>query len=140
MILILHVLVVVAAILRVLLRPHRDPGSRLAWIVVILALPFLGALAYVLLGETSIGRKRVGKMSSVMAKIPDLDEISGWNSALLRAGCDPRHESLFQVGVSVSSYPATTGNRAQLMANSDASIAGMVWDIDAAIEHVHLLF
>jgi cardiolipin synthase len=36
----------------VLLRPHREPASRIAWIVVILAVPTLGMLAYLLPGET----------------------------------------------------------------------------------------
>ena len=35
----LHVLVELALIVRVLLRPHRDPASRIAWIVVIVTLP-----------------------------------------------------------------------------------------------------
>ena len=53
-----HVLIGVGLILRVLLRPHRDPASRIAWVVVIIALPFIGALAYLLLGEVNIGRRR----------------------------------------------------------------------------------
>lgn len=140
MLLILHLLIVAAAITRVLLRAHRDPTSRLAWIVVILALPVLGVLAYVLLGETSIGRKRAEKMKSVMAEIPGVGEIPGWNPALMEAGLDPLHKFLFRVGVSVSGYPATGGNQAALMADSNASIASMITDIDSATDHVHLLF
>ena len=44
-------------------RPHREPASRVAWVVVILVLPIVGILAYVLLGETSIGRRRVARPS-----------------------------------------------------------------------------
>ena len=33
--LVLHILIQIALIVRVLLRPHRDPASRIAWIVVI---------------------------------------------------------------------------------------------------------
>jgi len=44
---------------RILLRPHRDPASRIAWIVVVAALPLMGMLAYLLLGEVNIGRGRV---------------------------------------------------------------------------------
>lgn len=53
-----HILVIV----RVMLRPHREAASRVAWSVVILSLPVLGIVAYVLLGETNIGRKRVARM------------------------------------------------------------------------------
>ena len=44
----LHVLVELALIVRVLLRPHRQPASRIAWIVVIAVLPVFGILAYLL--------------------------------------------------------------------------------------------
>jgi hypothetical protein len=35
----LHVFIQIAVIVRVLLRPHREPASRIAWVVVIVALP-----------------------------------------------------------------------------------------------------
>ena len=63
--LVLHILIQIALIARVLLRPHRDPAARIAWIVVIIAVPVLGILAYLLLGETNIGRRRVARMHAV---------------------------------------------------------------------------
>ena len=56
---ILHLVLVTGTILRILLRPHRQPASRIAWIVVVLSVPFAGVVAYLLLGETNIGKKRV---------------------------------------------------------------------------------
>jgi len=46
-------LVHLAVIARAVLRPHREPASRVAWVVVIVVVPVLGILAYILLGETS---------------------------------------------------------------------------------------
>jgi cardiolipin synthase len=40
----LHIFIQTALIVRVLLRPHREPASRIAWSVVILAVPFLGIM------------------------------------------------------------------------------------------------
>lgn len=136
----LHTLVAIAAIIRVLLRPHRNPTSRVAWIVLILALPFAGVLAYVLLGETNIGRKRVAKVNKVASEMPGLGDIPGWNEQLGKLEIEPRHESLFVVGESVSGYPAIGGNQAELMADSNAAIDRMVADMDSAVDHVHLLF
>src|SRR5207248_4864045 len=51
-----------AVIARVILRPHREPASRVAWIVVMIVLPVIGILTYILLGETSIGRRRVSRL------------------------------------------------------------------------------
>jgi len=63
MLLFLHILIMIAVIVRVLLRPHRTPASRVAWIVVILALPVVGVIAYLLLGETNVGRKLVERIA-----------------------------------------------------------------------------
>ena len=39
-------LVHLGVIARVILRPHREPASRIAWIVVIILLPVIGILTY----------------------------------------------------------------------------------------------
>src|SRR5690606_23245542 len=49
--LIIHVLIIAGLSVRVLLRPRRDPASRIAWILFIMALPYVGAFAYLMLGE-----------------------------------------------------------------------------------------
>ena len=63
-------LIELAVIARILLRPHRDPASRIAWVVVVGVLPLLGMLAYLFLGETSIGRRRVARVRAVIGRMP----------------------------------------------------------------------
>ena len=48
----------IAILIRAILRPHRDPASRLAWVVVIVVLPIAGIIAYLLLGEIRISNAR----------------------------------------------------------------------------------
>ena len=59
-----------AVIARILVRPHRDPASRIAWVVVVVAVPLLGMFAYLFLGETSIGRRRVQRLHEVIGRLP----------------------------------------------------------------------
>ena len=66
-----------AVMARAILRPHREPASRIAWLVVMIVLPGVGIVAYLLLGETKIGRRRVERMRTVLARIPDVSEIPG---------------------------------------------------------------
>src|SRR5947209_19360344 len=47
-------LVHLGVIARVILRPHRAPASRVAWIVVMIVLPVIGILTYILLCDCSI--------------------------------------------------------------------------------------
>src|SRR5690349_23929951 len=73
----LLVLADVVVLVRVLLRPHREPASRLAWIIVVLAVPLLGILGYLILGETRISGRRRQRGRDVDATLPrpagDLD-------------------------------------------------------------------
>ena len=136
----LHVFVLVVVIIRILLRPHREPASRIAWIVVVLSLPAVGVLAYLLLGETNIGRRRVAKMRNVISHLPDVADVVGSDAESLQVDVPAHYAQLFQAGKTVNGFSPVGGNRAHLMQDSNASITSMVADIDAAKEHVHLTF
>lgn len=127
-------------IARAILRPHREPASRVAWVVVMFALPVIGIVAYVLLGDTNIGRRRVTNARKALERLPDLAQIPGSQAT----GCIPDalacYSHLFQVGYSVNGFRPIGGNHGRLFTDSNASIASIVADIDAATNHVHLLF
>ena len=136
----LHIIVQAAFIVRALLRPHREPSSRIAWIVVIIAVPLLGILAYLLLGETNIGRRRAEHMHIVIARLPNVNEIFAANTPSLRTDIPQHYAHLFQAGKTVNGFHAVGGNRGHLTEDSNAAIDSIVADIDAAEDHVHLLF
>jgi len=137
---VLFFLVHLAFVTRSIIRPHREPASRVAWVVVILMLPFAGIVAYLLVGETSIGRRRAARLRDVLARLPDAAEDSGANAANLQPEVPDRYAPLFRVGHSVNGFEPVGGNRARLLPDSNAAIDSLVADIDAAKEHVHLNF
>jgi cardiolipin synthase len=137
---ILYPLVLILVFIRILLRPNREASSRVAWIVVILAFPVLGIVAYVLLGETNIGLQRVKRMRKVIAGMPDVNHLAGADAANLHDDVPQNYIHLFQAGKTVNGFDPVEGNRAHLMTDSNAAIDSMVADIDAAKGHVHLLF
>ena len=132
----LHLLLELMFMARVLLRTHRDPAARFAWLVVIGTLPVLGMLAYLLFGETNIGRRYTGRMQRVVAAMPDPKGLTVDAAELL----SERHQQLFQSGQSINGFAPCAGNRAVLLADADTTIDAMVADIDAATAHVHVLF
>lgn len=134
-----HLLIELLLIVRVLLRPHREPASRIAWIVIIVALPFAGMIAYILLGEVNIGRRRVARVREVIAGLPAFAAASEGDGRL-HPEVPEKHRHLFDIGRSISGFSAVGGNSARLMADSNAAIDSMVSDIDAAKDHVHLIF
>jgi cardiolipin synthase len=135
-----HTVLVLAVIGRILLRPHRDPASRIAWIVVVAALPFIGVVAYLLLGETNIGRRRVARLQAALAGLPPTDGPSFRAPEGANPAVPERYRSVFRLGQSISGFEPVAGNKASLTADSNTAIDLMVADIDAAIDHVHLLF
>lgn len=128
-----------AMLIRVLLRPHREPSARMAWVVVLFTLPLLGIIAYLLFGEANIGRTRTARLRAAHERMPSLRGIEG-AQALLAPTIPERYRHLFRVGESISGLPVVGGNRGALMADSNASIDALVADIDAARDHVHVLF
>ena len=136
----LHVFVEFLLVVRVLLRPHRQPASRIAWVVVIVALPVVGMLAYILFGEVNIGRRRVSRLRKVLERMPEFPAAALGEAGNLEAKIPERHQHLFRVGKSISGFEPVGGNSAQLLENSNAAVDAMVADIDSAEDHVHLLF
>src|SRR6185312_10485013 len=135
-----HTLLVLAVIGRILLRRHRDPASRLAWIVVVATLPFIGIITYLLLGETNIGRRRVARLRLALARLPPTDGPCFHAADSADTAAPERYRHVFRLGKSISGFEPVAGNKASLTADSNAAIDAMVADIDAATDHVHLLF
>jgi cardiolipin synthase len=106
-------------------------------VVVVVALPVLGIVGYILFGEVNIGRKRIQRMREVLDDLADVDDPDADSPP---ADVPKRHAHLFRLGQSISGFAAVGGNSARLMDDSNSAIDSIVTDIDAAQDHVHLLF
>ena len=135
-----YVVIHFGVILRAILRPNREPASRIAWMVIILVFPILGITAYILFGETNIGRKRVARMKQVLAQIHTTVQGVRPGKHGPDAPLTENYEHLFKVASSIHQFQPTGGNSGQLLANSNATIDALVADIDNATDHVHLIF
>ena len=129
-----------ALLLRVMLRPHREPTSRIAWVAAITTLPGVGIIAYLLFGEVSIGRQRAARRREAMESLPELPACVPGDEENAEARVPAAYDHLFRMGKSISGMEPIGGNTAKLLADSNQTIDAMVADIDAAREHVHVLF
>ncbi|KAA0893040.1 cardiolipin synthase [Pusillimonas sp. ANT_WB101] len=132
--LIVHLFIIAALSVRVLLRPHRDPASRVAWILFIMAVPYLGALVYLMLGEV----RPTGTW--IQQRRPDSAQFLSANAAARDATIPEHAWPGFAIGASISGFAPVGGNKGHLLDDSNATIDALVADIDAATQHVHLLF
>ena len=131
---VLLILADIAIIIRVLLRPHREPATRVAWAIVVIALPVAGIIAYLLFGEVRISLKRRVRGREIEAKLPR-PPGDGNLAEKLKAGF---YDAPFALAQSINCLPPTSGNTVTLSADSNVAIDEMVADIDAAASTVHL--
>lgn len=129
--LVVHLLIITGLSVRVLLRPRRDPASRIAWILFIMALPYVGALAYLMLGEVRpAGASARPRLLGATPQVVGPDNTDTLDTA----------SPGFSLGRSISGFAPVGGNTGHLLDDSNSTINAIVSDIDAATDHVHLLF
>ncbi|MCK0143182.1 cardiolipin synthase [Aliiroseovarius sp. F20344] len=129
------ILIDIATVARAVTREHRSAASRLAWVVVILSLPLVGVIAYFFLGDTSADRRSDRKLKDLRRELPKRP-TGTWS----RPELPLLYRQAFARAASVNGFQPVSGNRAEVTIDSNESMDWLVEDIDAAKEHVHLLF
>ena len=139
-ILTLHALLVLTFTLRILLRDDLSPPGRLAWFIVLNALPYLGSLLYFLFGEIDLGNQATKRHDEIF------DEINAKASSFMGESTNSYqlieqvYQPAFLYAGSINGFHPVEGNSAELMPDSDTTLASMIADIDAATDEVHVLY
>lgn len=131
---------------RAITRPNREPAARVAWVVVIMLVPLFGVIAYLFLGETSIGRGRIRRMRAAEDRTARPDSSSPAPHIV-----DSEAAVQFDLCRSINGLGPVAGNRIVLLGDPDAqadepardpdrAIAILVQDIEQARDHVHIGF
>lgn len=137
---ILHFLLVLSFTTRILLRDDLSPPGRLAWFIVLNLLPYFGVIVYFLFGEIDIGHRAVKRHNKIFADInANAAEFMG-EKASVENLIEPLYRPGFRYAGSINGFYTVAGNQAEVMADSDATITRLIADIDAATDHVHVLF
>lgn len=128
----------IATGLRALTRPGRTPASRAAWLLLVAALPVVGAITYFLFGDARIGSKKARRMAEAAEALHDSRDA---DPAHLDAAAVPRaYRPPFARAASVNGFSPVGGNTASLPEDENAAIDALVSDIDGARDHVHIVF
>ena len=117
----------------------RKPSTAMAWLILVLAVPFLGMLAFLLLGSTTVGRRRRARQEQVNASI-----MNGAHVGLLAQGrpgrLTPSLQGLVQLNRNLGMLPMTYGNTVELLVHYSGCIEAMRREVAAAREYVHVQF
>jgi len=116
----------------ILYRNRSSTAVRMSWLVVVLFLPFMGAVLYLLFGEVWRDRGRLARHQQVQHQVHQLinDEPE-----LATAPSDAE-----AIQARYTEFPVRRGNRWQLFNDSDDIIGALSRDIGSARHSCHLLF
>ena len=117
-----------AVVTRAITRPNRTPAARVAWVVVVMSLPVVGVLAYLVLGETSIGRARYRRLHEARAVLG----AAAPQTPAPALGSEAA--SLFALGRSITGLPAEGGNRIELLGAPQETPGQPTQDCATALE------
>lgn len=136
----LHFLLVLTFTARILLRDDLSPPGRLAWFIVLNMLPYFGTAMYFLFGEVDIGNRAIKRHDEIFAEIRAKASSFMGDKASVDKLINPIYRPAFRYAGSINAFHTLAGNQAELMADGDATRMRIVEDIDAATDHVHVLY
>jgi cardiolipin synthase len=125
--------------LRILMRSNMV-GVTFAWMTIVLAVPYLGALLYLLIGERRLGEHRTGRARQV------IEQSGPWRSALCQqasrelVNIPPGYQSLALHARKIIGLPLLPGNRLTLLSDYESIFRDLINDIRSAQTSCHLEF
>ena len=120
---------------------HKRPyGVSLAWLVVVLLIPFLGGFFYLILGENRIPEKRTER-----ARV-SYNHYQHWLKTLRQRapvswqGLNPECAPLHRQAVTLVGLPAMAGNNLILFTDPEEIISSIIAEIDKAESTCHMQY
>ncbi len=119
---------------------RRPPASANAWLLLVFFQPWVGLALYFVIGRPELPRWRTEKLQKLR---PELEAIAArlrGHPNVFQPELDSRLQQAVRLAQNLSHLPVLGGNSAELLDDYDGSIRRLVADIDAARDHVHLLY
>jgi cardiolipin synthase len=134
-----YIVVVIAVSLRVIVK-RRPPGVSLAWLILVIVLPYFGAVLYLLMGERTLGRRRAKRAEALLPPLQKwLSDIASATPPELEDEPVGREKLRRFVAGSVG-VPALGGNQLELIEGADATLEAIIKEVDRARETCDLEF
>lgn len=117
---------------------NRRPSSATAWLLTIFLVPYLGLIAFLLIGNPKLPRHRREKQRQVNTLILEL--TAGMASVPAGEPGPPWLAPLVQLNRNLGAMPLVTGNQVALIDDYDAGLRAMTEAVDGARSYVHCEF
>ncbi|MEW8624614.1 MAG: cardiolipin synthase [Candidatus Thiodiazotropha sp.] len=129
-------LAIVAILIPTILLQRRESGATLAWILVIVFIPFLGLIAFWLLGTTRLHlrRRKRHKIESHLA--PEIERLQANSKGHPEPERAP--QSLIHLARQFDGKGPLAGNRIEIFRSGQRLFDNLQQAIDSASQHIHL--
>jgi len=134
-----EIAIILAALL--VIPAGRRPQTAMAWVILLVVLPFVGLAIFLLFGRANVGRKRREQQAEVNRAIIDAAPEDDAGAASSPVGLLPDVVQGFtRLNSRLAGLPITFDNRLDLLADYHGSIRAMTREIAAARRYVHVQF
>lgn len=125
--------------LRIILRRQPVPAS-LAWLLLLLFVPFFSPFLYFLIGEHRLGTRRAVKLEK-LTKQRGLQALELWRvRAVEQMDAGSAFRSVSSLCTAVTGFVPVGGNQLELMDDASLVLTRLCEDIGKAKDHCHLLY
>lgn len=129
---VLHVLVVTVLMVRVLYH-QRNTGVSVAWILMLMAFPLVGAVAYLLIGEPRLGSRRLRRQRELVKFYHKFSDtyLHDFNQHAC-SGLNERYHGISLIAADKTGFEATEYNHLTLLTHDEEIISAIRHDIQQA--------
>ena len=117
---------------------RKEPQSTIAWVLAIIFLPYIGPLLYLIFGPNRVEQKAGRKRRANAAIGGHFPELSPYHHPLGAAGGEADHRDLMLLASRIGATRPTWGNRAEILVDTNRTLALKERAIREAQEHIHV--
>jgi cardiolipin synthase A/B len=131
---------VIRLVMLVVVPIRRSPAAAKGWLLLILFEPWLGLVVYLLIGRPDLPRWRREQLAALPQALAAARLRLVKHPNVYSPRLDHEQFQAVRLAEQLGNLPILGGNSAELLVNYEGNIDRLVADIDAAQNHVHLLF
>jgi len=137
---ILHCIAVVLTLTRILARDDMVATTRLAWFLITMILPLVGAGFYFLFGEANLGTRANQRAKAIARRVEAADRSVSQVDTTSAIRLNPHYLPAFEYACSINGFEVQYGNTVAVMLSAEGARAQLIKDIDSAKVSVNVLY
>ena len=122
---------------------NRDPTKTIVWLLILGALPILGALFYLLFGRVvrkhQLSRHKQVRQAQVEGFLKER-QVRPSEEEIDQAGISTMNHKLVRLILNEASAPLTMNNRSEVLTNGQETFKSILSALEEAAHHIHLEF